>query len=280
MSTDSLNEGVVRLIAFAVILLLLVLWERWAALRRQRAHRSARWRTNLGIGAIDIMVLRAAYPAGAVGVAVVAQNYGWGAFNVLSIPVAAAVVAAVLLLDLVIYFQHRLFHAVPWLWRIHRVHHADPELDVSTALRFHPLESVFSMILKIGVVLLLGLPPLGVLIFEITLNAAAMFNHTNASLPTSLERWVRRLVVTPDMHRIHHSTYGAETNSNFGFSLSWWDRLFRTYRPSPRVSQTLMPIGLPDAAPSPTHIQLGPVLLMPFLSSRNRPRRRDVPPSV
>lgn len=268
MNTDSLYEGVTRLTAFAVVLLSLALWEKWAALRRQQARRPVRWRTNLGMGAIDVVVLRGAYPAGAVGAAVLAQNYGWGAFNVLPIPFALAVAASVLLLDLVIYFQHWLFHAVPWLWRIHRVHHADPELDVSTALRFHPLESVFSMILKIGVVLLLGLPPLGVLIFEIILNAAAMFNHTNASLPAKVERWVRILLVTPDMHRIHHSTHGPETNSNFGFSLPWWDRLFRTYRPLPREPQTVMPIGLPDAAPSPAHIRLGPVLLLPFLSDR------------
>jgi len=280
MITDSVYEALTRLIAFAVSLLLLALWERWAAFRPQQARRPVRWRTNLGLGTIDVVVLRFAYPAGAVGAAVLAHDHGWGALNLLSTPLGVAVVVSVLLLDLVIYFQHWLFHAVPWLWRIHRVHHADPELDVSTALRFHPLESVFSMILKIGVVLLVGLPPLGVLVFEITLNAAAMFNHTNASLPTSLERWVRRLLVTPDMHRIHHSTHAPETNSNFGFSLSCWDRLFRTYRPSPRVSQSLMPIGLPDALPSPAHVQLGPVLLMPFFSSQSRPRERHVPPSV
>lgn len=274
MTTGFFIEGAARLAAFAAALLLLVLWERTAALRRQRARRPTRWWTNFGMGAIDVVVLRVAYPAGAVGAAVVAQNNGWGALNEWSIPVPVAVIASVLLLDLVIYFQHWLFHAVPWLWRIHRVHHADPEFDVSTALRFHPLESVPSMFLKIGVVLLLGLPPLGVLVFEIILNAAAMFNHTNASLPPNLERWVRRLVVTPDMHRIHHSTHGPETNSNFGFSLSWWDRLFHTYRPSPRVEQTLMPIGLPDGSPSPAHIQLGPVLLMPFLSSRSPQQRR------
>ena len=275
MSTDFFNEGVTRLTVFAVVLLLLVFWERWATLRRQRARQSVRWRTNLGMGAIDTVVLRVAFPAGAVGAAVVAQNHGWGAFNVLSIPSAVALALSVLLLDLAIYFQHWLFHAAPWLWRIHRVHHADPELDVSTALRFHPVESVFSMILKAAVVLLLGLPPLGVLIFEITLNAAAMFNHTNASLPARLERWVRRLVVTPDMHRIHHSTHGREANSNFGFSLSWWDRLFRTYRPSARVAQLLMPIDLPDEPPSPAHIRLGSVLLMPFLA----PRKPAVPPA-
>lgn len=280
MSTDFLNEGVTRLTVFAVVLLLLVLWEKWATLRRQRTRRAVRWRTNFGLGAIDTVVLRLAFPAGAVGAAVFAQNYGWGAFNVLSIPVAVAVAVSVLLLDLVIYFQHWLFHAVPWLWRIHRVHHADPELDVSTALRFHPVESVFSMFLKAGVVLLLGLPPLGVLIFEIILNAAAMFNHTNASLPAGLERWVRRLVVTPDMHRIHHSTHDREANSNFGFSLSLWDRLFRTYRRSPRVPQTLMSIGLPDESPSPAHIRLGSVLSMPFVSSKNRPRKRAVPPAM
>lgn len=279
MDTRFLNEGAVRLAAFAVVLLLLVLWERWAALREQRTRRTVRWRTNFGLGAIDIVLLRIVFPAGAVGAAVVAQSHGWGAFNMLPIPASVAVVASVLLLDLVIYFQHWLFHAVPWLWRIHRVHHADPEIDVSTALRFHPAESIVSMLLKAGVVLLLGLPTLGVLLFEVILNAAAMFNHTNASLPASLERWARRLVVTPDMHRIHHSTHGHETNSNFGFSLSWWDRLFRTYRPCPQIPQTLMPIGLPDESSSPAHIRLGPVLAMPFLSHRCRSAKRTEPPA-
>lgn len=270
MSHDLLSEGATRLAAFAAVLMALVLWERSAALRRQEVRRVPRWRTNLGMGAIDVLILRAAYPAGAVGAAFVAERYGWGAFNAWPIPAAVEVVATVLLLDLLIYFQHWAFHSMPWLWRIHRVHHADPEVDVSTALRFHPAESALSMLLKAGVALLLGMPPLGVLLFEIILNAAAMFNHTNASLPAGLELQVRRVLVTPDMHRIHHSTHGPETNSNFGFSLSWWDRLFRTYRASPRVSQVRMPIGLPDAAASPAHYRLGSALLMPFRSSQSR----------
>jgi len=270
MDRDLLSEGATRLIAFAVVLLALVLWERWAALRRQQVRRAPRWRTNLGMGAIDALILRIAWPAGAVGAAFLAESRGWGALNAWPMPAAMEVAAAVLLLDLVIYLQHWAFHAAPWLWRIHRVHDADPEVDVSTALRFHPVESALSMVLKIGVVLLFGLPPLGVLVFEIVLNAAAMFNHTNASLPGGLERRIRRVLVTPDMHRIHHSTQGAESYSNFGFSLSWWDRLFRTYRAAPRIAQASMPIGLPDAPASPAHYRLGAALLMPFRPARRR----------
>ena len=265
---ELVNEGATRLIAFAIALLLLVLWERRAALRRLAVQRAPRWRTNLGMGAIDILILRAAYPAGAVGAALVAESRDWGAFNHWPISAPAELAATILLLDLVIYLQHRAFHSAPWLWRIHRVHHADPEVDVSTGLRFHPLESALSMLLKIGVVLSLGLPPFAVLLFEIILNAAAMFNHANVTLPVTLERMVRFVLVTPDMHRIHHSTHRPETDSNFGFGLSWWDRLFRTYRATPQVSQTSMPLGLPDAPASAAHYRLGPALLMPFRSWR------------
>lgn len=264
-------EGLVRLAAFGVALLVLLSWELLAPLRAAGAGRGQRWRTNFGLGLIDIVLVRLVFPAGAVGAALLAAGNGWGLLNVVHIPALTGIVASVLVLDLIVYLQHRMFHAVPFFWRIHRVHHADPSFDVSTALRFHPAESLVSMLLKAGAVLLLGLPAAGVLIFEIVLNAAAMFNHANTSLPGPVERRVRRLLVTPDLHRIHHSTLKDESGSNFGFSLSWWDRLFRTYRPAPLRGQATMAVGLPDGAPLRSHVQFGYVLRMPFVSAPDQP---------
>lgn len=262
-NTILLHEAVIRLTVFGIILALLILWERWAATRATQISPARRWSTNFGMGALDTLILRFIFPAGAVGAAMLAAKQHMGLFNHVPFTACGAIVASVALLDLAIYLQHRLLHAVPWLWRIHRVHHADPEVDVSTALRFHPLESVLSMLLKAGVVVSFGMPTIGVLIFEIILNGAAMFNHTNASLARGLERWVRFILVTPDMHRIHHSTNPAEANRNFGFSVSWWDRLFGSYRapPGPSLPRS---IGLPDAPAAPEHVRLRWLLLMPF----------------
>jgi sterol desaturase/sphingolipid hydroxylase (fatty acid hydroxylase superfamily) len=257
------HETGIRLIVFGIILALLILWERWAATRATQISPARRWSTNLGMGILDTLILRFIFPAGAVGAAMLAAKQHMGLFNLVPFTGYGAIVASVTLLDLTIYLQHRLLHAVPWLWRIHRVHHADPEIDVSTALRFHPVESVLSMLLKTGVVVSFGMPPIGVLIFEIILNGAAMFNHTNASLPHRVERWVRFILVTPDMHRIHHSTRIAEANRNFGFSVSWWDRLFGSYR-APTGTSLPKSIGLPDGPAAPEHVQLHWLLLMPF----------------
>ncbi len=252
-----------RLIVFATLLALLVLWERWAATRAARISRTRRWSTNFGMGIFDTLILRVIFPAGAVSAALFAAKHHMGLFNHVPLTGYQAIVASCVLLDLTIYLQHRLLHAVSWLWRIHRVHHADPEVDVSTALRFHPLESVLSMFLKAGVVICFGMPAIGVLMFEMILNGAAMFNHTNASLPRRVESWIRLILVTPDMHRIHHSTNGAEANRNFGFSVSWWDRLFGSYRAPLGTSQPKS-IGLPDGKATPEHTRLLWALLMPF----------------
>jgi sterol desaturase/sphingolipid hydroxylase (fatty acid hydroxylase superfamily) len=262
-STSVSHEASIRLIVFVTILALLILWERWAAARRTQISPARRLPTNFGMGILDTLILRFIFPAGAVGAAVLAAKSHMGLFRHVSLIGYGALVASVTLLDLTIYLQHRLLHALPWLWRIHRVHHADPEVDVSTALRFHPVESVLSMLLKTGVVVSFGMPPIGVLIFEIILNGAAMFNHTNASLPHRVERWVRFILVTPDMHRIHHSTRIAEANRNFGFSVSWWDRLFGSYR-APTGTSLPKSIGLPDGPAAPEHVQLHWLLLMPF----------------
>ena len=221
-------------------------WETIAPKREQRASRLGRWAANLGIIAISVLMLRLLIPAGAMGAAAFAEANGWGLLNVISLPYPAAIMVAVILLDCAIYWQHVIFHAVPMLWRLHKVHHADVEIDVSTGLRFHPVEMLLSMIIKISVVLLTGAPMLAVLIFEVLLNATAMFNHGNVRLPAGVDRWLRLLIVTPDMHRVHHSIIKRETNSNFGFNLSLWDRLFGSYRAQPAGGHAGMQIGLPE----------------------------------
>jgi sterol desaturase/sphingolipid hydroxylase (fatty acid hydroxylase superfamily) len=264
-STFVTHEAFIRLTAFASVLALLVLWERWAGAVIPAAGISpvSRWSSNYGMGALDTLILRLIFPAGAVTAAILAAKRHTGLFNHVPLTGFAALVASLLLLDLTIYLQHRVLHALPWLWRIHRVHHADPVVDVSTALRFHPVESVLSMLLKTGMVVCFGMPASGVLIFEIVLNAAAMFNHTNVSLPPRWERWVRCAIVTPDMHRIHHSTRIECANRNFGFSVSWWDRLLGSYR-GPGGGALPSSVGLPDAPAAPEHVRLLWLLLMPF----------------
>jgi sterol desaturase/sphingolipid hydroxylase (fatty acid hydroxylase superfamily) len=257
------HEVSVRLIAFAIILALLGLWEHRAVIPVARISPALRWSSNFGMGLLDTLIVRWIFPAGAVTAAVMAAKQHMGLFNHLLFTGSGAFLASFALLDLTIYAQHRLLHVLPWLWRVHRVHHADPEVDVSTALRFHPLESVLSMLLKAGAVLGFGMPPASVLAFEIVLNGAAMFNHTNASLPARWERWIRLAIVTPDTHRIHHSIDIANANRNFGFCLPWWDRLFGSYR-APGGAAVRSSVGLPDAPAAPEHVRLPTLLLMPF----------------
>lgn len=213
------NEPVIRILGFASVLFIMVVWELFAARRPQAIKRTTRWPSNLAIVVLDTLAVRLLFPLGAVGIAVYASSQGLGLLNVIALPGWVAVVLAILVLDLAIYFQHRLFHAVPWLWRLHRMHHADLEFDVTTGLRFHPLEILLSMAIKIAIVLLIGAPALAVLIFEVLLNATSLFNHGNARLPQKVDRWLRLLLVTPDMHRVHHSIIRRETDSNFGFSV-------------------------------------------------------------
>ncbi|MFW5824846.1 MAG: sterol desaturase family protein, partial [Marinobacter sp.] len=246
--TESLlaNEPWIRAGFFLSVLLVMVLWEVLTQRRPQTIGRRSRWPANLMIVVLDTLAVRLLFPLAAVGVALMASENGWGLLNLLALPGWLSVILAVLVLDAAIYFQHRIFHAVPWLWRLHRMHHADLEFDVTTALRFHPIEILLSMAIKVVVVLLLGAPVLAVLIFEVLLNATAMFNHGNVRLPLWLDRWLRLIVVTPEMHRVHHSTIRRETDSNFGFNLPWWDRLFGTYRPQPEKGHLGMTIGIED----------------------------------
>jgi sterol desaturase/sphingolipid hydroxylase (fatty acid hydroxylase superfamily) len=203
-----------------------------------------RWSNNLALVVIDTIVLRLTFPILAVGLAVMAQERGWGLFNFIDAPAWVAVLASVIILDLVIYLQHVMFHAVPALWRLHRMHHADLDFDVTTGLRFHPIEIVLSMGIKLAMVLVLGPPAVAVLIFEVLLNATAMFNHSNVRLPLVVDRVLRLVMVTPDMHRVHHSILPEETNSNFGFNLPWWDRLLGTYKAQPAAGHDAMTIGI------------------------------------
>ena len=257
------HEPALRLAAFLGVFALMALAEALAPRRRRDFSRLQRWPANLGIVVIDTLLLRLAFPTAAVGVAMIAAARGFGVLHWLHVPPVAAFVIALLVLDLAIYAQHVLFHAVPVLWRLHRMHHADLDFDVTTALRFHPVEILLSMALKIALVAALGAPAAAVLVFEVVLNAAAMFNHANARLPLWLDGALRLVLVTPDMHRVHHSTRIEETNSNFGFNLPWWDRLFGTYRAAPRAGQEGMTIGL-EAFRAPAELRLDRLLTQPL----------------
>ena len=239
------HEAAVRLSVFLGMLVAMMLWEVSAPRRRLEIPRVLRWSNNLALVFLDAAILRLTFPMLAVGLAVLAQERGWGLFNVVQLPQWVAVVAAILILDLAIYLQHVLFHAVPALWRLHRMHHADLDFDATTGLRFHPVEIVLSMAIKLAVVAATGAPPLAVLAFEVILNAASLFNHANIRLPPSVDRLLRLVLVTPDMHRVHHSSDPRETHSNFGFSVPWWDRALGTYRAQPALGHEGMEIGLP-----------------------------------
>ena len=238
------QEPMLRLGVFLGVLVAMAVWELAAPRRRQEIPRVIRWTNNLALVVVDTVVLRLSFPILAVGLALIVAERGWGLFNAFDVPLWLAVLLSILLLDLAIYLQHILFHAVPALWRLHRMHHADLEFDVTTGLRFHPVEILLSMAIKLVVVAALGAPALAVLIFEVLLNATAMFNHANIRLPAGVDRALRLVMVTPDMHRVHHSVIPSETNSNFGFNLPWWDRLLGTYRAQPRGGHEGMTIGI------------------------------------
>ena len=267
MTSDLLlhHESAIRLGCFFIVLLAMIGWEwRWPR-RVLSLPRARRWPANLGIVIIDSLVLRLTFPVLAVGAAGFAEAQGWGLWHWLHAPFWLVLIGSLLLLDLTIYGQHVLFHRVPILWRLHRMHHTDLDFDATTALRFHPLEIVLSMLIKLAVVVALGVPPVAVVLFEVILNAAAMFNHGNVVLPKRLDRGLRWIVVTPDMHRVHHSVRVEETDSNFGFNLPWWDRLFGTYRDQPHDGHTEMTIGL-EYFRDERATRLDGLLMQPFLN--------------
>ena len=242
---------------------LLAIWEMLAPRRAATVGRVPRWPSNIAIVMLDTLLVRILIPVAAVGVAVIAAQRGWGLLNIAPWPPLLEGVIGFLVLDLVIYGQHVAFHKVPWLWRLHRMHHADLDIDVTTGLRFHPIEILLSMLLKMAVVVLVGVPAAAVIVFEVVLNATSMFNHANAAMPAWLDRIVRLMAVTPDMHRVHHSVLRHETDSNFGFNLPWWDRLFRTYRAAPQAGHDGMTIGLPVFR-DPEELRLNRLLSQPF----------------
>ncbi|HZP86590.1 MAG TPA: sterol desaturase family protein [Burkholderiales bacterium] len=271
------SEWLIRLTVFLGVFLAVALWEALIPRRGRMFARRARWPHNLGLLVIDALIVRLAASATPIGIAIVAQSRGWGLFHWLDMPIWAAVPLGFLLLDLTVYLQHVAFHAVPVLWRLHRVHHADVDFDVTTGVRFHPVEILISSGIKIVAVLAIGAPAIAVLAFEVLLNATALFNHANAGLPARADAILRWWVVTPDMHRVHHSAMLRETNSNFGFNLPWWDRLFGTYRAQPTAGHLGMTIGL-DAFRSRQDLRLDRLLLQPFreLPSRRVPRGEAV----
>ena len=242
----------------------MAVWETMAPRRALALPKGSRWANNVGLVFLNTVIVRALFPTAAVGMAIAASQGGWGALNQTELPEGVRILFGVIALDLAIYLQHVLVHAVPVLWRLHRIHHADLDFDVTTGVRFHPIEIVLSMAVKLAVVVALDSPAIAVLLFEVLLNATAMFNHSNVRLPLGSDRVLRWVLVTPDMHRVHHSVLSAEANSNFGFNLSIWDRLLGTYRSQPSEGHIGMTIGIHDYRDPRLVDRLDGMLILPF----------------
>ncbi|MDD2309216.1 MAG: sterol desaturase family protein [Desulfuromonadaceae bacterium] len=259
------REQAVRLSVFAGVLLLVALGEMLSPRRPLADNKRRRWFTNLTMVVIDTAAVWLLFPVLPVALAGVAEARGWGIFNAVQTAPWLKFLISFLVLDFIIYLQHVLFHHTPILWRLHRMHHTDLDLDVTTGNRFHPLEIIISMLIKMAAVVILGAPAQAVLAFEVVLNACSMFNHGNIKLPATFDRLLRLVLVTPDMHRVHHSTLVRETNSNFGFNFPWWDRLCGTYRPQPEKGHLDMTIGLKEYR-DPQRLTLLRLLVQPFTS--------------
>lgn len=255
----------IRLGFFFGVFIIMALWEVLAPRRELHTSKLQRWSNNIALVFINTLVLRLLFPTAAIGVAVFVDYRGWGVLNYFDLSFTVSVILSVIVLDGIIYLQHVMVHAVPALWRIHRVHHADPDFDVTTGVRFHPIEIILSMLIKFAAIIALGPPVIAVMIFEVLLNATSMFNHSNVKLNLALDRLLRIFIVTPDMHRVHHSVEADETNSNFGFSLPWWDRLFGTYRAQPRAGHHDMSIGIHQYHRPDQVVWLHRILLLPFI---------------
>jgi len=257
------KETFIRLGSFAVIFAVVAIWEVLAPRRKPGTAKSARWTWNLTLTVINPILVRLLFPVMVVTLAAKAQESRWGLLNSIEMPGWSAFVLGIILLDGIIYLQHLMFHAVPLLWRLHMVHHADLDYDLTTGLRFHPIEILISMVIKLTAVAALGPPVAAVIVFEVILNGMAMFNHGNIRLPPALDRTLRLVVVTPDMHRVHHSWFPVEANTNFGFNLSWWDRIFGTYKAQPREGHDGMTIGLRQFR-DPARLTILHLLVLPF----------------
>ncbi len=267
MEIAGMSEPAIRFIAFAAIFGAMAFYELWSP-RLERAEmtgalRSRRWISNLSMLLISSVLLRIVFPAAAVGTALWAESRGYGLFPLLGVPPIVAGIAGFVILDFAVWLEHVASHKIPLFWRIHRMHHADNGFDVTTALRFHPIEILLSMVWKAAVIMVLGIPALAVLVFEIVLNGMSMFNHANIALPLGFDRLIRKALVTPDMHRVHHSVIRRETDSNYGFNFSVWDRVFATYNDQPAAGHKDMEIGLPAYRGEPSS-RIGWMLSLPF----------------
>ncbi len=263
------TEAIIRLGCFAGVLVVMMGWEFLAPRRRLTVARPWRWTSNLALVVINTLIARLVIPITAVAAATSTDSRGWGMLSLVDWPRWLEITLAVLLLDLAIFLQHVMFHAVPLFWRLHQVHHADLDLDVTSGVRFHTLEILLSAVIKLAAIAALGPAAIAVIIFEVLLNATSMFNHSNVAMPLWIDRVLRWLVVTPDMHRVHHSIIRRETDSNYGFNFPWWDRLLGTYRPQPEAGHIAMTIGLPTHRNERDTDRLPAMLWMPFrLTSR------------
>jgi sterol desaturase/sphingolipid hydroxylase (fatty acid hydroxylase superfamily) len=261
------HEKSFRLLSFLTLFIVLCAWEFLSPRRVLSVPKIFRWPNNLALAFLDTLLLRLLFPASAVGMAYLSHEKGWGILNHWSLTPAASILISIVVLDLVIYFQHRLFHSVPLFWRIHRMHHTDLDLDVTSGVRFHPIEILSSLFIKQGSILLIGPPAVAVLLFEVILNTTSLFNHSNVRMVLTFDRFLRWIVVTPDMHRVHHSTDWRETNSNFGFNFPWWDRLWKTYQAQPSKDHEKMTIGL-KIFRKPVYLRLDWLLRIPFMGKK------------
>ncbi len=261
-------EQPLRLSCFLSVFLLVALWEYFKPRRQLQISKSLRWFNNMALVVLNTWLLRLLFPILAVDMAIFASEQGWGMFNYWQFNPYLEIILSIVLLDMAVYFQHVLFHAVPVFWRLHRLHHSDLDYDVTTGTRFHPIEIMLSMLIKLAVVIVLGASPVAVLLFEIILNATAMFNHGNVYLPSSVDKVLRYFLVTPDMHRVHHSIEYREANSNFGFNLPWWDYLFGTYQAQAKKSHTEMTIGI-DLFRDKRYLKIHCLLIQPFLDKNH-----------
>ena len=259
------NEVILRLSFFLGIFLCMATWEMIAPRRILKQKRSLRWTNNIGLTVFNAFLLYLVFPTAAVGTALIADDRGWGLFQLTVLPLWLEGLATIVLLDLFIWMQHVLFHKIPFFWRFHRMHHTDLDIDVTTGARFHPVEILLSMGIKIGIVIIIGAPAWAVIIFEILLNGTSMFNHSDIYIPVEVDHKLRLLLVTPDMHRVHHSVIIRETDSNFGFNFPWWDRLFRTYKAQPERGHIDMAIGLANYR-DPKWLTLPWMLVVPCMS--------------
>lgn len=257
-----MDEAGIRLAGFFGVLLIMALWERMAPRKQRVDILGRRWKDNLGLVAADTLIVRLLIPVLPVSLAFAAAENGWGLLNYINLSPPASWLITVIVLDFIIYIQHVLFHVLPLLWRLHKVHHSDLDIDVTTGIRFHPVEILISMGIKLTAVAAFGFPAGAVLLFEVLLNATSLFNHANAYIPRGLDRIIRLLIVTPDMHRVHHSVIMEESDRNFGFNFSWWDRLFGTYQAQPSAGHDGMTIGLADIRRPHSFFRL---LAMPFV---------------